>query len=581
MTEAGDSQLVIPYLQETVAFLLTVVVIVPLFRAVKVSPILGYLAVGAAIGPHGLAVVADVEGVRHFAELGVIFLLFMIGLELSFERLKAFSRLIFGLGAAQVLVTAALIGAVAFAWGNTVEASIIIGLCLALSSTAMVMQLLNERGEISAAHGRASFAVLLFQDLAVVPILILVAAFGADGGNVWGEVAVALLRAVIAVAAIVVIGRYVLRYLFRTVAQTRSVDVFTAMTLLAILATSLATGYAGLSMALGAFLAGLLLAETEFRHQVESEIEPFKGLLLGLFFMGVGMSLDFLLVADQALWVALAVLGLIMLKSAVAFLLGIAFGLPKHDAARTGLFVAQAGEFAFVVIGQATLAYQLMPERTGQFMVIVAGISMALTPLLAAVAGRVGRALQPMDGQMEAHEGEVGDLKEHVILAGYGRIGQTIAAVLRTETIPYVALDLDSGRVRRCRGAAEPVYYGDAARPEVLRRAGADRAAVMLVTMDNAAAAARTVQAARRLWPDLRILVRAWDNEHSDELRAVGADAVVPETLEASLQLAGHVLRSLGHSSEMVNDRIEKIREREYAPVCIVTSEGTAAQEVG
>ncbi|WP_303909437.1 monovalent cation:proton antiporter-2 (CPA2) family protein [Thiohalomonas denitrificans] len=570
----------IPYLQETVAFLLTVVIVVPLCRAVKVSPIIGFLVVGAAIGPFGLAIVGDVKGVRHFAELGVVFLLFMIGLELSFERLKAFSSLIFGLGAAQVLVTAALIGLIAFGWGNSIEASVIIGLCLALSSTAMVMQLLDERGEMSATHGRASFAVLLFQDLAVVPILILVSALGADGGNVWGEVVMALLRAAVAVAAIVVIGRYVLRYLFRTVARTRSVDVFTAMTLLAILATSLVTGYAGLSMALGAFLAGLLLAETEFRHQVESEIEPFKGILLGLFFMGVGMSIDFLLVADQAFWVALAVIGLILLKSAVIYLLGMAFGLPRHDAARSGLLLGEAGEFAFVVIGQATLAFQLMPEKTGQFMLIVAALSMALTPLLAVVAARVARALQPVEGGIDANEAEVADLKEHVVLAGYGRIGQTVAAVLRRETIPYVALDLNSGRVRRCRDASEPVYYGDATRTEVLRRAGADRAKVMLVTMDDASAAARTVQAARQLWPDLKILVRARDNQHSGHLCAIGADAVVPETLEASLQLAGHVLRSLGNTPDMVNDCIEKIREREYAPVCQLVPKEPDPQEV-
>ncbi len=554
----------IPYLHETVAFLLTVVLIVPLARALKVSPILGYLAVGAVIGPHGLSVVSDVHGVQHFAELGVIFLLFMIGLELSFDRLKAFSGLIFGLGTAQVLVTTLPIGVVAFAWGNSLEASIIIGLCFALSSTAMVMQLLNERGEIGAAHGRASFAVLLFQDLAVVPILILLAAFGAKDGNVWGEVVMSLLRAVVAVAVIIVVGRYVLRYLFRTVAKTRSVDVFTAMTLLAILATSLGTGYAGLSMALGAFLAGLLMAETEFRHQVESEIEPFKGLLLGLFFMSVGMSLDFRMIADEILWVGLSVIGLILLKSAVVFVLGGLFGLPRHDAARTGLFLGQAGEFAFVVIGQATLVYGIMPERTGQFMVIVAGISMALTPLLAAIAGRVGRAMQPAEAGIEAHAGEVDDLQGHVVLAGYGRVGQTVAAVLRAQAVPYVALDLDAARVSRCRQAGEPVYYGNAARADVLRRAGAERASVMLVTMDDATAAAHTVAAARQLWPNLRILVRARDNAHSDELRAAGADAVVPETLEASLQLAGHVLRQLGNPPEMVNACMEQIREREY-----------------
>ncbi len=583
---AGEAhaQIAVPYLIETVAFLLTVVIIVPLFRRMRISPILGYLAVGALIGPPALAVVSDPDQVRHFAELGVIFLLFTIGLELSFERLRTFSRLIFGFGTAQVLVTAVAIGAIAWLWGNGPEASIIIGLCLALSSTAMVMQLLYERGEIAASHGRASFAVLLFQDLAVVPILILVAAFGAEGsGNVWADVGGALLRAVVAVAAILILGRYVLRYLFRTVAQTRSVDVFTAMMLLAILATSLATGYAGLSMALGAFLAGLLLAETEFRHQIEGEIEPFKGLLLGLFFISVGMSLDFGQVADKLGWVAVSVIGLIALKTLITFALALAFGLPRHDAIRTALYLGEAGEFAFVVIGQATLAYKLMPAEVGQFMVILAGLSMALTPLLAALAGQLGRALQPDSGEIETNEAETRGLSGHVVIAGFGRVGQTVAAVLRSQTVPYVALDMDSARVRRHRNGAEPVYFGDAARAEVLRRAGVERAAVMLVTMDNPDAAGRCVDAARRLWPELHILVRARDSGHSDELHRLGANAVVPETLEASLQLSGHVLRTLGVPGETVSAQLDRIRGHGYDEVRKaidpgVEAEGTAHQ---
>ncbi len=563
-----NSQIAIPYMVETAAFLLTVVVIVPLARRLRISSVLGYLAVGALLGPSALAVVSDPQGVRHLAELGVIFLLFTIGLELSFERLRAFSRLIFGFGAAQVLVTATIIGGLAYLWGNGAESSIIIGLCLALSSTAMVMQLLQERGEIAATHGRASFAVLLFQDLAVVPILILVAAFAAgDSENVWSSVGGALLRAVLAVAAILVIGRYVLRYLFRTVAQTRSVDVFTAMSLLAILATSLVTGYAGLSMALGAFLAGLLLAETEFRHQIESEIEPFKGILLGLFFMSVGMSLNFSMVADKTGWVFASVFGLILLKVAITYPLGRLFGLARHDAARTALFLGEAGEFAFVVVGQATLTFTLMSPAVGQFMVIVAGLSMVLTPLLAALAGWVGRALQQEREDNAVRQSETDQLSGHVLIAGYGRVGQTVAAVLRSQTTPYVALDLDSARVRRHRQLAEPVYFGDAAKPEVLRHAGADRAAAMLVTMDDPIAAGRAVAAVRRCWPELYVLVRARDTRHSDELRLLGANAVVPETLEASLQLAGQLLRVLNVPQDTVITQLENIRQHEFDTV--------------
>ena len=580
--QAADAHatIAVPYLVEVVAFLVSVVVIVPLFRRFGISPILGYLAIGAVIGPYGLALITDASQIRHFAELGVIFLLFTIGLELSFERLRAFSRLIFGLGTAQVLVSALVIGTIAYIWGNALQASIVIGLCLALSSTAMVMQLLHERNEIAAPHGRASFAILLFQDLAVVPILILVSAFGAEGGgSILSDVGQALLRALVAVAAILVLGRYVLRYLFRMVARTRSVDVFTAMILLAILATSLATGYAGLSLSLGACLAGLLLAETEFRHQIEGEIEPFKGLLLGLFFMGVGMSVDLGVITDMAGWVALSVLGLLVLKGLIVFALAMIFGLPRHDALFTAFLVFEAGEFAFVIIGQATLGYGLMPEATGQFMVIVAGVSMAFTPLLALTGAWAGRRLEPRDGGVKSRAEEMRDLTGHVVIAGYGRVGQAVAAVLRNQTIPYIALDLDTDRVRRQRQAGEPVYFGDAARAEVLKQAGVDRAATMLVTLDDPGAAGRTVEAARRLWPELHILVRARDTRHSDMLRTLGADAVVPETQEASLQLAGYVLRTLGTSEPVVNACIDSIRGQGYEEVCPVPDNPAAERQ--
>jgi len=322
MSDSAHAIVAVPYVLEVVAFLVTVVILVPLLKKVSISPVLGYLAVGAVIGPYALGFVDDVQGVQHVAELGVIFLLFTIGLELSFERLKAFSRLIFGLGSLQVLISGAAIAGVAMYWGNGVQISIIIGLCLALSSTAMVMQLLAERGENAAVHGRASFAVLLLQDLAVVPILILLGVFGTQSDeSLWVSVGGALGKAVLVVLGIVVIGRYVLRYLFRIASTTRSVDVFTAMILLAVLATSVATGFAGLSMALGAFLAGLLLAETEFRHQIEAEIEPLKGLLLGLFFMSVGMNIDFVLAFERGVWVLLSVLGLIGIKTIIGTVL--------------------------------------------------------------------------------------------------------------------------------------------------------------------------------------------------------------------------------------------------------------------
>lgn len=573
MQEASDAltlpveeaeALAIPYLVESVAFLLTVVLVVPLCKRLGLSPILGYLAVGAIIGPFSLGVVTDVEGVRHVTELGVIFLLFTIGLELSFDRLRAFAKVIFGLGALQVVLTAGVIAGVAFAWGNSPEAAAIVGLCLSLSSTAMVMQVLAERGEIASAAGRAAFAVLLFQDLAVVPILILLPILAGDSpGGVWWSIGIAVLKAGLTIGAIFLFGRFVLRQLFRTVAAARSVDVFTGMTLLTILAISLITGLAGLSMALGAFLAGLLLAETEFRHQIESEIEPFKGLLLGLFFMSVGMSLDFVLAFERGLWVLGSVFGLLALKTAITLLSARLLGIALPVALRTSLLLAEAGEFAFVVIGQASVTYELIDHQVAQFMIVVAGLSMVLTPALAVL----GRRLEERFTVVSANEalnpsGE--DLSGHVIIAGFGRVGRSVAAVLKAQAIPYIALDTDASQVRLWRKRGEPVFVGDASRAELLRHAGAERAAVVLITLDASAAAAGALEAVRQHWPHLPVLARSRDATHADTLKNLGASQVVPETLEASLQLAIYVLQSLGYPRDDANASVERIRRDNY-----------------
>ena len=565
MSNEAQPIVAIPYVLEVVAFLVAVVVLVPLMKRIKVSPVLGYLAVGAIIGPYALGWVSDVVGVQHVAELGVIFLLFTIGLELSFERLRAFSRLIFGLGSLQVVVCAGVIASVAWYWGNSVKTAIIIGLCLALSSTAMVMQLLAERGESAAVHGRTAFAVLLLQDLAVVPILILLGVFGAKAGeSLWVSVGTALGNAVLVVALIVIVGRYALRYLFRMASATRSVDVFTAMILLAVLATSVATGLAGLSMALGAFLAGLLLAETEFRHQIESEIEPFKGLLLGLFFMGVGMNIDFVMAFQSGVWVVLSVVGLIGLKTAITTLLARLYLPTWGTSLRTGLLLAEAGEFAFVVIGQATLTYGLLPTDVGQFMVVVAGLSMVLTPVLAWLGHKVESVLQVDPPSVNIAATDAEGLRGHVIIVGFGRVGQSVASVLAKQSVPYIAFDANSKLVKQMREKGEPVFYGDGNKAEVLERAGVQDAAALLVTTDDPVTSARTVKLVHAHWSHLPILVRSRDLSHSHELIAAGATLVVPETLEASLQLSGHVLCALGLAREEANACMEVIRRNNY-----------------
>ncbi|MCG6122042.1 MAG: monovalent cation:proton antiporter-2 (CPA2) family protein [Microvirga sp.] len=569
-----EEHVAIPYLREAVVFLIAAGVIVPALHRLRVSPVLGYLVVGGLIGPYGLglwvetvpalgyAVIQDLEGVRHFAELGVIFLLFMIGLELSLDRLWAMRRLVFGLGSLQVVVTALVIGLVAWEFGNSIPASIVLGACLSLSSTAIVMQMLMQSRRLASPLGRSSFSILLMQDLAVVPILFAVGVLGAQTeGAIGPAFAFAVGKAALVVCAIYLVGRLVLRPTLRLVAQARSPEMFMAAILLTVIGAAAITGLAGLSTALGAFLAGLLLAETEYRHEVEVDIEPFKGLMLGLFFVSVGMGIDWRVVADQPFWIAAALVGLFVIKASVTTLLCIAFRIPRLTALETGLLLGQGGEFAFIVVGLAMSLSLLQPD-VGQFMLIVAGLSMLVTPLVAGAARRLVARLESRD-VTRAHEGETDEIEglaDHVVIAGFGRVGRVLAGVLDAERTPYVALDLDPVAVAEARKEGLPVYFGDAARLEMLNRAGLGRAQAVAVTMDQPEAARRVVEEIRRERPDIPIFARARDARHATALRDSGATSVIPESLEASLQLAGRLLAQLGYPEDAVVRRIQQQR---------------------
>ncbi len=554
-------------------FLVASVLIVPLFQWMRASPVLGYLAVGAVIGPFGLAVIDDVEGVTRLAELGVVFLLFTIGLELSFERLLSMRRLIFGLGGLQVLIVGTVIALFVRSWDNTIEASVIIGFSLALSSTAIVTQVLIERGEFATPLGRRAFSILLFQDLAVVPLIMLVSILSGGGGSEgpWEFarlVGLALLQAVAAIAVILVLGRYALRYLFRIVTWTRSPELFMALTLLAVLSTAWATGQSGLSMALGAFLAGLVLSETEFRPQVEIDIQPFKGLLLGLFFISVGMGLDFSVMADSPYEVFIGVVGLIFVKSALISALAVLFGVTGSQAVRTGFLLGAGGEFAFVVIGGA-LQGGVIERDIAQYMLIVAGVSMALTPLLMIFGNLVSSLVaRRYRGDPEPEIVDIDeDLKGHVIIAGYGRVGRTVARLLSEQMVPFVALDMNLTRTQAARKSGEPVFYGDAARHDVLERVGVERAAAIVITLNDFSATTKAVAAVHSKWPKVPIFVRAHDLTHSHELAKLGATSIVPETLEVSLKLSADVLQALGMPHEALAPLMETVREEGYARV--------------
>ncbi|XP_042503738.1 K(+) efflux antiporter 2, chloroplastic-like [Macadamia integrifolia] len=563
--------------------LLASVIFVPLFQKIPGgSPVLGYLAAGILIGPYGLSIIRHVHGTKAIAEFGVVFLLFNIGLELSVERLSSMKKYVFGLGSAQVLVTAVVVGLVAhFVSGLPSPAAIVVGNGLALSSTAVVLQVLQERGESTSRHGRATFSVLLFQDLAVVVLLILIPLISPNsskGGVGFQAIAEALglaaVKAVVAITAIIAGGRLLLRPIYRQIAENQNAEIFSANTLLVILGTSLLTARAGLSMALGAFLAGLLLAETEFSLQVESDIAPYRGLLLGLFFMTVGMSIDPKLLLTN-FPVILGTLGLLIGgKALLVTLVGRIFGISTLSAIRVGLLLAPGGEFAFVAFGEA-VNQGIMSSQLSSLLFLVVGISMAITPWLAAGGQLIASRFEQHDVRsLLPAESETDDLQDHIIICGFGRVGQIIAQLLSERLIPFVALDVRSDRVTVGRALDLPVYFGDAGSREVLHKVGAERACAAAITLDSPGANYRTVWALSKYFPNVKTFVRAHDVDHGLNLEKAGATAVVPESLEPSLQLAAAVLAQAKLPTSEIAATINEFRTRhlsELTELCEAT----------
>ena len=534
-------------------------IVVPLFHRLRVSPVLGFMLVGLVVGPFGagtltgrvpwLAAITidDPEAIEPIAHFGVALLMFMIGLELSFERLWLMRRMVFGLGTLQVAACAAALTGAAMLAGLRVPTAALTGVALAMSSTAVVIQVLSEEKRLNTPTGRTSFAVLLFQDLAVVPVLFTLGALapGAHDATPAGFL-FAIGQAVAAVAAIVALGRLILRPLFRSVARTRSAEFFVAACLLVVIAAGLATEVAGLSMALGALLGGLLLAGTEYRRQVEVTIEPFKGLLLGVFLISIGMSLDVgLLIAHPMLVVGTAI-GVLLLKAVVIGVLARGFRVPWAAGLQTGLLLGAGGEFSFVIVTVA-VSQRLLDQHAGALVLIVAALTMASIPLLsrlgAALAPRIAPP-KPVDPALLVPSAQ--DASPRVIVAGFGRVGQTVAAMLEVHKVPYVAIDHDPDRVARQRKLSRPVYYGDITQIELLRRLHLETARAVVVTLDDPAAADALVAGARAERPDLLIIVRARDARHAAHLYHIGASDAVPETVEASLQLSEAVLVDVG-----------------------------------
>ena len=550
--------------REALIFLGTAGVIVPLFRRMRITPVIGFLAAGIALGPAGLGRFAqqypllglitfsDVKTMAAFGELGVVFLLFTIGLELSFERLKAMRRLVFGFGALQVAISAVVIASIGMLLGLNPASAAIIGGALALSSTAIVMPVLAERKRLGTGAGRAIFAILLFQDLMVAPLLFMVGLLDQrfDAGmsaNVGVAFLFAIMPALVFVALLVAAGRLVLRPLFHQVAVTRSTEFFMAACLLVVIGAGLASAAAGISMALGAFIAGLLLAETEYRREVEATIEPFKGLLLGLFFVSVGTGLDLTEVARRPeLTIGLA-LALIALKALIVLGIARALRFSAPASQEIALLLGPCGEFAFVMIG-AAIAIGAVERPLGGMIMLAVTLSMVMIPALGWAAGLLQNAQPEKPSEHPELEPGAEQLPEsgHVIVIGYGRVGTLVADMLKRHDIPFIAIDGNARLVMHERQRGEPVYWGDATRLELLRKSGLDEARAVVLTMDAPRAIEVIVAMIRRERADITIVARARDAHHATVLYGLGASDAIPETIEASLQLSEATLVDIG-----------------------------------
>lgn len=564
------------WLKDALVFLVAAGLLVPLLRLSRVSSVLGFLLAGVVLGPFGLGAlttqwaalelvtISEPKAATPLAELGVLFLLFLIGLELSPNKLWSMRKIVYGVGGLQAGLSALLIATVLYAAGLSAPAAIIGGLALALSSTAIVMQLLIEDRRAAGATGQSALGVLLFQDILVAPILILTGFLAQDSDAPLVQLLLtSLLEGTVALAVIVVLGRYALRHVFRFAAEAGGRDFLMALTLLTVVGASILTASAGLSLALGAFLAGVLLGETEFKHQVQIDLEPFKGLLLGLFFMTVGMSLDLPGVARH-LWLILSSLaGLLVLKTIVAWLACRIVTGDRALAFETAFLLAPAGEFAFVImaVGASGTIFDAN-ERT--IIAAVAGLSMITTPLL----GRLGSVISRRIARSEEPGVEASispDLSGHVVIAGFGRVGRAIARVLRAEEADMVAIDQKPNLVAREYVQGWRVFYGDASRLEFLEHVGCEHARLFVVTVDDPLSAEAIVSAIRRTGTDAPILARAADVENAMRLRRAGASYVIPDAIEAGLQLAARALEEFGYASETVRDRIAVERESAYA----------------
>jgi glutathione-regulated potassium-efflux system ancillary protein KefC/glutathione-regulated potassium-efflux system protein KefB len=534
------------WLAEAVVYLGAAVVSVPVAKRLGLGSVLGYVVAGIIIGPDCLGVISSPQSVLTAAQVGVVMLLFIIGLQLQPARLRVLRRTAFGMGTTQVAATTAILAGIGIVAGMNWGAALVVGFGLSLSSTAFALQLLAERQALFSPHGRAGFAILLFQDLVAIPVLVLLPFLN---GAAVGEAGIAqgFIRAAAMVVAFVIVMRFGLRSLLRVIAATRLHELFTMVSLLLVLGSALAMRAAGLSMGLGAFMAGVLVADSQYRHQLESDIEPFKGLLLALFFIAVGMSADLDLLWRQPLLIVGAALLLVAVKTVVLLAAAPRFGLRRHDSVALALYLSQGGEFGFIVFGMAA-ASGLIPAQTRAALVLIITISMVLTPVLVALAGQVTRRMRAAETAPVYDEIKVAD--RGVIIAGFGRFGQVISRVLRSQHIPFTAIEIDPGHVDFVRKFGNKVFYGDAGNLRLLRAAGIDKSGILVLAIGQVEKSVAIAEMVKRNYPDIRLFARARNRLHEMRLRALGCEKIIRDTLLSSVDLAGDILVALGQSPE-------------------------------
>lgn len=556
-------------LQESIIYLLAAIISVPISKRLGFGSVLGYLCAGILIGPFGFGFIHEPEHILHFAELGVVFLLFIIGLELKPARLWVMRKMVFGLGTAQVLVSAAVIAALAWFYGLETEAAVVVGLILALSSTAFVLQMLAEKKQLNSQFGRAAFSILLLQDLAVIPLIAVLPMLGASAGLESGFDLMELGMMIGTLVLLIVGGHLALKPVLYTVAAAGIPELFTATALLVVIGSALLMDFAGMSMVLGAFIAGMLLADSEYRHQLEADIVPFKGLLLGLFFIAVGMTVNISLLLEVPARIMLLVAGLMVSKAVVLIVLARMFGMcDRRNALSLAAVMSQGGEFAFVLFALAARE-RLVPAGVIDELILAVAVSMLLTPFVYLLNEYFGAKLGTADAPQFD---EIPEEDHEVIIAGFGRVGQIVGRLLQSINKPFTALEIDSSQVDIVRRYGNSVHFGDAARPEVLRAAGAAHAKILVLATTDMETSLHIAETAKRQFPNLTIIARAHNRRHAHKLMDIGVDKIFRDTLLSSLAMGESVLEKLGiddndvrHVSDTFRDADEKLLMEQYA----------------